>query len=197
MKPTIIVIAFAALCVAGYTLLDDVQPREVARSEPRASPLPARTTTPAWTPPERSERRPDIAVEHQPAVAAASDEALSAGEIQDKLQTAFGRAALGDVHDSTRGLEVAIRAALPASSKLRSVECRGSLCRVETTHPDADEFRAFVQATFQPSSSIPSGPAFVSLVGEPVAGQPMTAVAFLSQPGTELPVRETTASLER
>jgi hypothetical protein len=188
MKPTLLLIPFAALCVAGYVLFDDVQPHETARATPRAAPVPARPAVPAWTPP-----RHDAGVE--PALA--RDEAPTSSEMHDQLQTAFSGMALGDEHGSTRSLEGAIRAALPAKSKLRSVECRGSLCRVETTHPDADEFRAFVQATFQASSKIPSGPAFVSLVGEPVAGQPMTAVAFMAQPGTELPVHATTATAAR
>lgn len=187
MKATILVLAFAAVCVAGYALLDGVRSHEVTRAEPRVAPPSARRDTPVRTPLARPEHRPDVAVEQPPA--ATRDEVQSTGEMLDRLQTAFAGETVGDVHGTARSLETAIRATLPPSSKLRSVECRGSFCRVETTHPDADEFRAFVQATFQASSKIPSGPAFVSLVGEPVAGQPLTAVAFLAQPGTELPMR--------
>jgi len=184
MKSTMLLIAFGALCVAGYALFDDVRPhRETAHAAPRATPRLAPSAAPAWTPPPR----PDIAVEQQPALA--RDEAPSSSEMHDRLQIAFTGMAVGDMHGSSRKLEGAVRAALPAKSNLRSVECRGSVCRVETTHPDADEFRAFVQGTFQPSSEIPSGPAFVSIVGQPVAGEPVTAVAFMAQPGTELPMQ--------
>ena len=50
--------------------------------------------------------------------------------------------------DTTRELQDQLTALLPASSSLREVDCRSSLCRVEIVHPDAEASNAFIQRTF-------------------------------------------------
>ena len=49
---------------------------------------------------------------------------------------------------ANRLADARLGAALPASSALRSVECRSSLCRIETVHPDMEHYQRFFQRAF-------------------------------------------------
>jgi hypothetical protein len=176
--------AFAVVGVAGYRLLDDLETIEPvhARTPVATTTTPARMTALPVAPSTRREP-PAIAVPSEPP----KEQARSSRELHEQLQSAFTSSAAGDTYSATAQLETTIRGTLPIGSTLRAVACHGPLCRVETTHTNADEFRAFVRATFDAPSKIPSGPAYVSIVETPASG-PVVAVAFLSQSGTELPL---------
>lgn len=177
--------ASAVVGVAAYHLLDDVEIAEPPDAQPVAPAAPSSRPTP------RAIASTTIARREEPTLPAAPeptrDQAKSSRELHEQLQTSFASSALGDTYHATSGLEATIRRTLPEGSALRTVTCRGAMCRVETTHQNADEFRAFVQATFDASSTIPTGPAYASIVETPASG-PVVAVAFLSQSGTELPL---------
>jgi len=93
------------------------------------------------------------AAEHSTAASTAGSTAppapaASTEEIRDTLQSRF----VGEEIDRKWSVEAAalVRshagARLPEGSRLRSVECRASLCRIETIHRDLAGYRKFLQA---------------------------------------------------
>jgi hypothetical protein len=132
-----------------------------------------------------------------PAEASVSEERTPPGspttddEVRDRLDAAFaGDAAVAPSQDRSPGLERRVRAVMPAGSSVRSLECRSSLCRIETVHPSVEEFRDFVQGgylTLDLATRVSTGPVFVGLLAPPVEGQPVVGVAFLGRDGAVLP----------
>jgi|GEM_PF-2627917 len=204
MKPWIFVIAFAVLGSGMYLLVAtrEVEPSSTVRTEfgvpakPRVAPAPV-----AWTRPARPS--PANPVEDEPvgaagvAVAEAPSQngsAVTSEEMRDQMQASFVAAPLTASRDRAQSLENGVRAALPKGSSVLSVECRDSLCRIETVHASGDEFRDFVRHAFQDATRISSGPAFVSLLDESQPGQPMTAIAYVGPEGSTLPMPGSAAS---
>jgi hypothetical protein len=79
--------------------------------------------------------------------------------------------------------------ALPAGSSLRSVVCRSTLCKVETSHMNQSEQQAFVQAFGMPRPGPPrpfNGAMFDQ--GEPSAGgRELRSVTYLVRRGHAFP----------
>jgi hypothetical protein len=91
------------------------------------------------------DHEPDAA---PPAVVTAPPKTLA--DYRDQLQIAFAL-------DSQRGAWTvqrqraaveALTAALPEGSSLRSLDCRASLCRLETEHQNASQFKSFFRSAF-------------------------------------------------
>ncbi len=198
MKQWILAIAFAVLG-SGIYLLFATRDAAPAPAEPIAPPAPApppssvgdRAPVAMPRPPRPA---PPRAVDDEPADGPATedpapaDAVLTTQEVRDHVEASFAAAAPAASSDLGQGLDRGVRAALSAGSSVRSVECRGSLCRVETVHPDVDDFRDFMRRAFQDSTRIANGPAFVSLVDEPEPGQPVVAVAYVGREGSRLPM---------
>jgi len=89
---------------------------------------------------------------------------------------------------ATDSLTKGVQAALPAGSTLRRLECRGTLCRIETEHADLAAFRTFAQNAFLNTvTRLGNSGFFSSLVGDSNADGPLTAVAYLAREGKQLP----------
>jgi hypothetical protein len=83
-----------------------------------------------------------------------------------------------------------LSAVLPPSSELKSVECRASMCKIETLHQDVEHYQAFAQSAFMDSTTVPwNGGFFSTGAVEPGTGK-FLAVAYLSREGQELPQLE-------
>jgi hypothetical protein len=82
-----------------------------------------------------------------------------------------------------------IHALLPEGSELRSLDCRESLCRIETRHPDMARHVTFYQrALVDPATQLWNGPMYTAPVeDDPSWDGPIVAVAYLARPGKELP----------
>jgi len=82
-------------------------------------------------------------------------------------------------------------AILPSGSRLRSLDCRASLCKVETTHLDLERYREFLSAGFSLETQIWSGAASFPTPAPPEPGQPVVATSWLMKalppppPGSE------------
>jgi hypothetical protein len=114
----------------------------------------------------------------------------SSEQVRDGLEAFFHAEAVDSTWSQatadklTRGIQGALR----PGSRLQRVECRQTLCRIETSHPDIAEFRAYVHDTYLGHDiDIPSGGTFVGVLGEPTAGSPVVAVAYMAGKGNELP----------
>ncbi|HRC54642.1 MAG TPA: hypothetical protein PKU97_01910 [Kofleriaceae bacterium] len=79
---------------------------------------------------------------------------------------------------------------LPAGSVMRRVECRSSMCRVESAHQGIDEFGTFVRNAFASDSGISEGGFFAGVLAEPQPGQPVVTVAYVARRGHSLPMPE-------
>jgi hypothetical protein len=198
MKRWIVVIVFGVLGCTGYLLFAtrDAAAPPGARLEPgaraaaRTSGLPGAAARPvlqaaaAPVPDERSGPGAPQVTE----TGSGPGSAVTAEDMREQLQASFAALPLAS-NDVAHRLELGMRAVLPAGSSVRSVECRGSLCRVETQHAGFDDFRDFVQRAFQgqPVAPVSNGPVFVNLLEEPAPGKPVVAVAYVGREGTALP----------
>ncbi len=79
--------------------------------------------------------------------------------------------------------EGGVRAALPDHSLLRSVECRASMCRIETEHADSERSQAFVRTAFMtPGRQVWNG-GFLSMRSGDSADGRVVMVTFLAREG--------------
>lgn len=90
--------------------------------------------------------------------------------------------------DARRLVDTALSAHLPDGSRLTAVECRSSLCRVETTHESRNDAKEFTSKSLSDPASRPwngsfaSGPTSVDALNGRV-----TQIVYLVREGHELP----------
>lgn len=203
MKPSIVVIVLAVLGCGVYLLYAtreavppstaSIAPGARSPSTTGAAPVAsARLARPAPAIPIDGERAGSTGA--QPADDhAGSGSAVTVEEVRDHIQASFIAAPQVSSRDVAPDLESGLHAVLPVGSSVRSVECRGSLCRVETVHRGLDELREFAHRAFQESPRVTNGPAFISMLEEPVAGKPVVAVVYIGRAGTVLPMPDAVA----
>src|SRR5947208_558269 len=82
--------------------------------------------------------------------ASARPAALTANETRDRLEVYFRAGAVGSswTQGAIGQLQKNVTTLLPSGGTARSVECRGSLCRVEATLGNIDEYRTFMHRAF-------------------------------------------------
>jgi hypothetical protein len=91
--------------------------------------------------------------------------------------------------DATR----AITEGLPSGSTVTKVECRKSLCRVDTQHDDVDAFRAFADASFLSRERKIWNGGFSTMVrAESESG--VSAVSYIAKEGESVPGPEPIAA---
>ncbi|HSP77097.1 MAG TPA: hypothetical protein VLQ93_01110 [Myxococcaceae bacterium] len=75
---------------------------------------------------------------------------------------------------------------MPEGSRVVSLECRSSMCRMEMSHPNLESFQDFMQKSLLGGESEWDGPFMAGLKGDP--GQPgeLVAVAYLARAGADL-----------
>jgi hypothetical protein len=208
VKPWILVIALA-LTGAVIAIWWDVRSVESpAIATPAAAPAPPRSAARAPAAMAPSHVRPAIAAGDTATGAAGAgsaepptraDAAPTGEEVRDHLELSFAADRAASASPGlTYGVEQGVRAALPAGSSVRSVECRSALCRVETVHASPEDFREFVRRAFQtPDSKVANHPVFAGLVAGSAPGEPVVAVVYLGREGTMLPMPPSVAVSDR
>jgi hypothetical protein len=195
MKPWISCMALAALSVGLYALVQGAHGTTMATPTPVARPqLAARTIAP-------SSISEDDAPASELALAPpgdASGEQLAHGEAPSSPTSAEIGAYLEAVfasdrppapsRDRTSALEQRLRTSMPAGSAVRKLECRDSMCRIETSHPGREELGQLVRSTYYASdpAGVLNGPFFATVLSEAAPGQPLVAVAFVGRQGMQL-----------
>jgi hypothetical protein len=142
--------------------------RQIAARPTQQEPVPP-TTTPA---PEAPQAR-----------------APTPAEVRDKLDGVFAGEQVDTkwAQEARAKAEGKLAAAMPATSALRSVECRASMCRVETVHEDLGSYRQFVEKAFQdPETRVWNGGFFSTPVDKRDDGT-LVIVAYLAREGEALP----------
>jgi hypothetical protein len=189
----------SGLCVIACFLwsLRDGPPEPAARAPAARAAKPLVMAPPSSPPPTLDPVRPAPAVPATAEPVATSDSAEppraepspTRGDMREGLETFFQN----DRYDpawsqrTTETLTQGIHAVLPSGSRLQRLECRGTLCRIETSHADLDAYRTYTQDAFMGQTRLTTGAAFGTVVGEPVPGRPVVAVAFVARDGNELP----------
>jgi hypothetical protein len=118
----------------------------------------------------------------------ARQDAYTEEKIALALDSRFGAEAVdpawadGAVREATR----AISADLPEGTTLKNVECRKSMCRVDTVHADASAFRSFVSdALLSHDRQLWNGGMTSSLRETTDSG--VTAVTYIAKDGEAIP----------
>ena len=151
----VVVVAAAALAWTARALLPDppaVSGRRLGDAMSAARAVPDHPLLPRPAP------LPRIAADEPHADAAAADRAAdhavapapTPAQVRDRLDDAFRADPIDAAWRQTAvcTLQAKLGPLLPPQSAVRSVDCRGSLCRIETSHAAVTEYRDFVQRTF-------------------------------------------------
>jgi hypothetical protein len=80
-----------------------------------------------------------------------------------------------------------LTAVLPPSSELTSVECRSSMCKIETVHEDVERYHEFAKGAFMDPKTVPWNGAFFSTGSVDPATGKFVAVAYLVREGEPMP----------
>ncbi|WP_437669358.1 hypothetical protein [Sorangium sp. So ce131] len=151
----------------------------------------AERTSPAPPPaPEERAAAPTQPGDEPEGPAAAEQRTATMAEVSERLQDVFAGEGI-DAQWTAAARETArdkLSAALPDSSSLRSLECRSSMCRIETEHADLEQFQRFVQGAFMDPQKKPwNGGFFAMPVSDPSDGK-VVVVSYLAREGEPLPM---------
>jgi hypothetical protein len=147
-----------------------------APSEPPSAAEPTSTVKPAAAP-----------------TASAAQHAPTNEEVRDHYEMSFiGEYADAAWSQKARGLaSERLKATLPDSSAVRSIDCRTSMCRIETSHADLEHYRQFVQKSFMdPESSIWNAATYSSITDDSSGN--LVVVSYVSRDGQPLPPMDAT-----
>jgi hypothetical protein len=206
MKPWISGIGVVALCGIVGAMLFTLTSRPHA-DEPAgatAAPAPsARTSAPPR--PTRGDWSQAPTIEAtavaEPAAAAPTPPpppAPEPAEVRDHIDQLFYAEAVDAAwnQEATWKLEKAVPALLPPGSVMRRVECRSSMCRIESSHANIDQFGIFVRNAFMNNDTrISESGFFAGILSEPAPGQPVVTVAYMARKGHAMPSPERMASM--
>lgn len=182
---------------AGRTAVEplatDVTPAmsPAARAERPAEPRSQPRSAPALV--DQAAPHPAEPAAEQPA-SDAPPPAVKAADIRNSLESVWtSQASQGAwAGDASRVAASKLRALLPDGSAARSIECRDSMCRIETEHADAARYSQFVRGAFlDGTTQLWNGGFFSSIVEDGSgSGGKLVAVAFLAPEGETLPLRD-------
>jgi hypothetical protein len=84
--------------------------------------------------------------------------------------------------------EERLKADLPTGSSVRSIDCRTSMCRIESSHADRGSYAQFARQSFQdPATSIWNCGSFSTIVNDDSQpGSAVMVVSYVSRDGTNL-----------
>jgi hypothetical protein len=93
-------------------------------------------------------------------------------------------------HGARQIAESKLSALLPAGSAARAVECRASMCRIETEHADVAHYAQFARSAFlEARTQLWNGGVFSAIVEDSSAsGGKVISVAYLAGEGQTLPI---------
>jgi hypothetical protein len=108
------------------------------------------------------------------------------------VETKFESEPIDRAWSPERELHGRVTGILPAGSSIRKLDCRSSMCRMETSHRDVESYRAFTLSVVSVDGAPPvwTGPAYFNVIREPARpDDELVAVAYLG--------RESLPSLEK
>jgi hypothetical protein len=82
-----------------------------------------------------------------------------------------------------------LTAALGPESRIESIECRSSMCRIRSVHADPNSANQFINSKLGQDDSLPwRGPFTVGVVEEAPNNGPVTLITYLGREGHHLPL---------
>jgi hypothetical protein len=84
--------------------------------------------------------------------------------------------------EAVRTLEAAVRSHMPARSRLKSIECRATMCRLEVVHGRVEDENPFIMDGFA------KWPGSIMLAGESRDGEGIAVTLIASREGTQPPI---------
>jgi hypothetical protein len=116
------------------------------------------------------------------------DSELTETDRHARVEAAFATQGADPHWKPEPALRAVLREASLAGASIRSVDCRSSMCRVETSHPDLENERAYVQVIAFPSPNQAARPFAAALFDEPTTspdGREVRTVTYFTRPGFE------------
>jgi hypothetical protein len=111
-------------------------------------------------------------------------------EVSERIQGVFAQQGT-DAQWTARASQTArekLSSALPERSSLRTLECRSSMCRIETEHDDMAQMQQFMEEAFMDPQKRPwNGGFFAMPVSDPDTGK-VVVVSYLAREDEELPM---------
>lgn len=201
MKLRVIVLSAAAITAAILVHRRDSE-REARTSQIQAELQQLRrslrterdpTTIVRYLPSEPPPRAPGPAraeAEESTAVATPSvQHELTAEGMHEQLEVAFQRDAIDPAWASTSQQLAQVRLArvLPPTSTIKTIDCHGSMCRIETWHPGRDAYQEYFNKAFVDRSTMLWNGAVHNTLTAEGSGDAVSVVSFLSRENGELP----------
>jgi hypothetical protein len=121
----------------------------------------------------------------QPAGKESARRPLEVGEVRDRFEDRFAheRPDAAWSGNAQTAVQAKLAPKLPATSELTSVECRASLCRVETVHASLATYRQFLDASFVVPDGQPwKGSVFSTPLGERPDGRTAFVTYLMREP---------------
>ncbi|GEN12107.1 hypothetical protein SAMN05443572_111228 [Myxococcus fulvus] len=121
---------------------------------------------------------------------------LSTAQLRQRLEDYFGDEPFDPAwaRSAEQLATDGVRAALPTAAQLRSIQCRASLCRIETEHGDSEQSLSFVHTAFMNPERQVWNAAFVTVRGEDSTEDRIVTVTYLAREGVELPMERLLSS---
>jgi hypothetical protein len=118
---------------------------------------------------------------------------VSDGERRAFVAQSFERETRDPQWEPEAELRALLTEVLPAGAAIRALECKQTLCRLETTHPDQANQAAFVQAFLfaRPGQERPYGGALFDEPAPSPDGHGVRSTTYLLRPGHEMPAPST------
>ncbi|MFY2559939.1 hypothetical protein ACN469_20135 [Corallococcus terminator] len=176
------------------------EPLATERQGPASAPEPtpparlreARVEAPVRSPvaPEPVASTPEPAAATPKAGGTPAPSSASTEQVRQRLEAYFGDEPFDTAwaRSAERQAKDGVRAALPDPSQLRSIECRASLCRIETEHGDNEQSFNFVRTAFMAPERQVWNAAFVTVRGVDSTDNKVVTITYLAREGVELPM---------
>ncbi|WP_415829619.1 hypothetical protein, partial [Corallococcus exiguus] len=140
--------------------------------------------------PEPTAPTPELASPTPKTVVTPTPSSVSTEQVRQRLEDYFGDESFDTAwaRSAEQQAKDGVRAALPVPSQLRSVECRASLCRIETEHGDSEQSLTFVRTAFMDPERQVWNAAFVTVRGADSTDDHIVTVTYLAREGVDLPM---------
>jgi hypothetical protein len=145
--------------------------------------MPVRLVEPAGTAPPPPIKRPDDGAPSP--VGSSGLPGATPEEVRDSVEAKF----LGEGQDPAWSRTAGYRArstvlrSLPSESRLSGIECRASMCRVETTHPNESAYQQFMRAPMRSLENAWPAPSLVTVLRTEPDGE-VVSVMYLAREGS-------------
>jgi hypothetical protein len=92
--------------------------------------------------------------------------------------------------DARQRAQSRLAAVLPATSEVRSIECRATMCRIESVHADLGEYQQFVREGFVNADTQVWNGGFLALRKEPSVDGKLATVVYVARDGEAIQAAE-------